>query len=202
VITLTPVLERVAASLVPTYPWQVTDQDTGWLRVHTAMSPHEVGMAMYSLAFHTCGDDVPTTVAAALAVVTGPDDLYVPGGLLLHDPSTGVTVEPGCCCGLFEWRDWLGVLDGQAVWFGHDPTPGVEHLDGGGVRVWVDAEYRERGHVDLDRDQLAGLLVSAQQDLVGFLSAVRAWVQDLVPERVAQLVGAVDAGLSVSAPLR
>ena len=28
------------------------------------------------------------------------------GGLLLSDSATGVTIEPGCCCGVEEWSAW------------------------------------------------------------------------------------------------
>lgn len=195
--TLTPVLTHVAW---PTHPWPVTDQDKGWLRVHPAMTPDEVGMALYSLACHThVGDDKPTTVAAALDVLTSNEDLYAPGGLLLEAP--GVTVEPGCCCDLFEWRDWLHALDGLPVDLGHEPAAPLVEYAGDVVRVWANEDSPAQGHVDLRRDQLYDLLRPVQRALLGFLDAVQGWAHALMPERAAELVNAVDRGLSISAPL-
>lgn len=50
------------------------------------------------------------------------DCLIAPGGLRIRDTSRGIAVNPGCCFGLENWRDWLDVADGGTPWLGHDPS--------------------------------------------------------------------------------
>lgn len=200
---------RTDSDLVPFDLWPITACGTGWLRLHGAMEPAEVGMAVWSLLAYgsSFGDEfpVPHTPAAALRLLSEFDTLYAPGGLLLSDPTTGVTVEPGCCCDLFEWRDWLGTLQGLSVDLGHDPAPEVEYR-GEVVRVWtddgdLDGPPANRGHVDIDRAALPDLLRSAQYDLLGFLRAARNWASEIAPEHADLFVAALDTGLEISAPL-
>ncbi|MFI0217065.1 hypothetical protein [Streptomyces lydicus] len=54
------------------------------------------------------------------------EKLIAPGGLRLREIDIDVTVRPGCCCGLEDWRDWLGLLEGDVPWLGHDPSPAIE----------------------------------------------------------------------------
>ncbi|MFC4021108.1 hypothetical protein ACFOW4_24640 [Micromonospora sp. GCM10011542] len=208
-LTLTPVVSRVGPDVLPFDLWPVAAGDLGWLRLHGAMQPAEVGVAVWSLLFHSApvGDDlaVPNTPAAALRLLSEFDTLYAPGGLLLMDRTTGVLVEPGCCCDLFEWRDWLGTLHGLSVDLGHSPAPDVEYR-GEVVRVWTEGADvatppADRTYVDVNRAALPGLLRSAQCDLIGFLEAARNWANRIVPEHADQFVAALDAGLQISEPL-
>ncbi|MEU5721508.1 hypothetical protein ABZ783_06770 [Micromonospora sp. NPDC047738] len=189
--------------------WPVTADDAGWLRLHGAMRPAEVGMAVWSLLFHSgpIGDAlaVPDTPAEALRLLAGLDTVYAPGGLLLTDSTTGVLVEPGCCCDLFEWRDWLGTLNGLLVDLGHSPAPEVEY-HGEVVRVWAEGGDEatppaDRACVDVDRAALSDLLRSAQRDLVGFLDVTRIWANEVAPQQADQFLAALDAGLAISEPL-
>ncbi|WP_156313234.1 hypothetical protein [Micromonospora sp. HK10] len=45
-----------------------------------------------------------------------------------------MSVTPGCCAGLEDWREWTSVLDGGQPWLGHDPGPEVE-VRGALIRV-------------------------------------------------------------------
>ena len=50
----------------------------------------------------------------------------------------GVTIEPGCCCGVEDWWDWRNAFDDPSqVSLGHDPGPVVER-HGAAFRVWQD----------------------------------------------------------------
>ena len=62
------------------------------------------------------------------------EDFALPGGLqFLQDEQ--VKVVPGCCTDLEDWRKWLDVPNGKTIWAGHDPSPGVECVNGV-IRVW------------------------------------------------------------------
>ncbi|MEU0437547.1 hypothetical protein ABZ153_39310 [Streptomyces sp. NPDC006290] len=50
------------------------------------------------------------------------DSLFAAGGPCVTDTSTGVTLLPGCCDGLEDWRDWRRLVNDESVLgFGHDP---------------------------------------------------------------------------------
>ena len=61
------------------------------------------------------GQDGPGTATAAALIerMAASECLNAPGGLRLHDSLTGVTINPGGCCGLENWRDWQDVPDGD-----------------------------------------------------------------------------------------
>lgn len=207
--TLQPVIGRVAAHVMPFDLWPVAQPDTGWLRLHEAVTSAEVGMAVWSLLFHTApiGDDIPVppTPVEAVRLLVEADTLYGAGGLLLTDTTTRVAVEPGCCCDLFEWRDWLAVLDRRPIDLGHNPSPEVEYR-GDLVRVWTDSgddgnPPASRAYVDLDSTSVPALLRSAQRDLAGFLAAADTWANSIAPTHASRFITALDAGLQISAPL-
>ncbi|WP_318218799.1 hypothetical protein [Streptomyces sp. SCL15-6] len=126
--------------------------------------------------------------------------VIAPGGLRIRDTASGVTVAPGCCSGLEDWRDWLGLVNGEEPWLGHDPTPHIEHL-GAKVRLWPDEDPSEKSFIDLPLDQLPELLGSVRDQLVGFLAAVEAWAAQHAPALAARLVAKLDEDLAISAPL-
>ncbi|MEU2613935.1 hypothetical protein ABZ570_20465 [Micromonospora sp. NPDC007271] len=229
--TLEPVASPVAVDVVPFDLWPVASPDPAWLRLHGQMTPAEVGMAVWAILFGSRPvDEVPVreTPAAALSLLSDLDHLYLPGGFLVVDQTTGVTVEPGCCCDIGDWREWLHTLDGRGVFLGDYPSPEFEFL-GDVVRVWTDdgsitrqpprrgvldvlrlrrrpepqpAQPEDsRQYVDLDRSALPDLLRAAQHDLIGFLTVLRAWVDEVAPEQADRFVAAVDKGLEITAPL-
>lgn len=155
-------------------------------------------------------DDMSIIVAdpaeAIEAYLTSDDDTYAPGGLRVTDDD-GV-IDPGCCVGLDEWRDWLGVVGGQVIYLGHDPDVLLEPR-GPVLRLWQDKDQLLPGklpgpserYIDIPRDALLHLLQGVHQDLAGFLVALREWAQNIVPGLADQLVLAVDRRLQISAPL-
>ncbi|WP_432050649.1 hypothetical protein [Verrucosispora sp. NA02020] len=206
---LEPVVGRVTAGIAPFDLWPITTPDTGWLTLNGRMTSAEVGMVVWSLLFHSTptGEDlaVPETPEAAFQLLASFDTLYAPGGLLLSDSTTGVVVEPGCCCDLFEWRDWLGALHGDPIDLGHSPAPEVEYC-GQVLRIWTDggdsaSPPTDRTYVDVDRVALPELLQSAQGSLIDFLRVAHGWANEILPEKGACLVDALDSGLQISEPL-
>ncbi|MFE9207615.1 hypothetical protein [Micromonospora sp. NPDC007230] len=123
------------------------------------------------------------------------------------DTATGMAVVPGCCAGLEEWREWTQVISGGSPWLGHDPGPEAEVVDDN-LRVWQDGgPNRHRGrwaglHVDMPRSALPELLVRAQRDLAGFLTALTGWAERAgLGRRGIDLVEAVDTNFTITPPL-
>lgn len=79
------------------------------------------------------------------------DLLSVAGRLRLDDTDTGVSVLPGCCAGLEDWREWTSIVHGGTPWLRHVPGPEVE-ARGDLLRVWQRGGPARRGpYVDLTR---------------------------------------------------
>ncbi|MFH8869912.1 hypothetical protein [Streptomyces griseus] len=102
------------------------------------LGPAEIGTVLMLIAGCNdidpdpgAGDDRPPRPADPLAsflhgLLTS-EDPFVSGGLRVVDGATGVTLLPGCCHGLEDWRGMYAVLDGAVSPFlGHDPDPVVE----------------------------------------------------------------------------
>lgn len=201
-LTLKPVVERVRHDVWPFDLWPVAAESPGWLPLRATMTPADVGTAMWSMLFFSIAASDPASVPAepalALRLLSDLDYLYLPGGLLLADQASGVSVEPGCCVSVDEWRDWALIAAGGIADLGHNPTPQVEHHDGT-VRIWADDDLRD--HLDVDRAALRELLRSAQHDLTGFLTAVRSWATAISPSDADGLTAALDARLQIGSPL-
>ncbi|GLY07814.1 hypothetical protein [Actinoplanes sp. NBRC 101535] len=206
-ITLTPVVERWFADC-PFWPAEQTGFTVAVPRTPTSQ---QVGAVVWALIGRAVtADDVSITAANAAEAIDGylacADEDYAPGGLRVRDGD--VVIDPGCCVGLDEWRDWLRVIDGAVIDLGHDPDPLIEHR-GPVIRVWKDCGQRSFGqvpgpdepHVDVPRHVLPNLLGAVQQDLAGFLTALRPWVQGIRADLADPLVAAVDRRLQISAPL-
>lgn len=120
------------------------------------------------------------------------------------DTRTNVTVQPGCCCGLEDWREWLDVADGETLWLGHDPSPRLEHADEI-VQLWpdsVDAQETSSGQpIEIVVGDLPGILHTVQEGLQGFLSLTKQWATRHVPTLAEDLAARLDEDLAISAPL-
>nr|WP_221381883.1 hypothetical protein [Actinoplanes polyasparticus] len=76
------------------------------------------------------------------------------------------------------------------------------------VRVWKDAGQLPSGptfdpdepHIDIPRDTLPNLLGAVQQDLAGFLTALRPWARGISAGRADPFAAAVDRRLQISGP--
>ncbi|GAB2923121.1 hypothetical protein [Streptomyces mayteni] len=175
--------------------WEVADVPPfRLLPLSGRMSPLEVGTALASLV--AGGDHIRGLLAA--------DKVIAQGGLRVRDTAVDVTVSPGCCCGLGDWRDWLDVVRGDTPWLGHDPTPRVE-LAAPVVRLWPDggdsAEPPLGRPIEIPTGDVPGTLRTVQEELRGFLSLTRQWATRHAPALATELVAKLDADLAIGAPL-
>jgi hypothetical protein len=131
---------------------------------------------------------------------------FVPGGLRVVDTTTGVSFNPGCCCGIEDWRDWFRVFDGGSFDGGHDPWA-LAQRHGDVVRLTVDAD-ESAGPFDPDKsdspffdvpvDRLRELLAQAERDLADFHALVSGWLRRRLPAHA----DAVSAALRRALDLR
>lgn len=104
-LALIPVYESEEGDLVPL---------TG------SLSETEIARFLHSIATYAGHDSHPEDEAALLSWLAESGERVLPGGLLAL--RNGVEIEPGCCCGLEDWRQWFWVAEGNdRVTFGHDP---------------------------------------------------------------------------------
>ena len=134
------------------------------------------------IARSVTADDLSITATTAAEAIetylTCDDEDFAPGGLRVA--AGDVFVDPGCCVGLDEWRDWMQVLGGQVIDLGHDPNVLLEHR-GPVLRLWRDKDQLLPAELPSPSDQyidvpcpaLPELLRDVHRDLVGFLAAVR-----------------------------
>ncbi|MFF3611653.1 hypothetical protein [Streptomyces sp. NPDC002580] len=177
----------------------------GLLPLSGRLSGAETGTALAVLALYNKGERRrgardPEDAGELIRRFSTVRSVVAPGGLRLKDTATGVTVSPGCCSGLEDWRDWLGPANGEKLWLGHDPTPLVEHM-GAIVRLWPDGDTATGPSIDVPRDRIPQLLGSVREELVGFLDRVESWAADRVPSAAAALRARLDEDWTVSAPL-
>ncbi|MFH8487533.1 hypothetical protein [Streptomyces longisporoflavus] len=187
--------------------WPVAAPPAGrLLSLSGELSPHELGTAMAVLTSYNTDHrerraiDPENSVDQVRRLVTT-ECVVAPGGLRIRDTITGVTAPPGCCFGLENWRDWLGLLDGAEPWLGHDPTPRVEHV-GATIQLWPDENDREGLPISLPLSQLPELLESVQDQLIGFLASVEEWATQYVPPLATAVVAKLDEDLAIGRPLR
>ncbi|GGP10805.1 hypothetical protein LDL08_28165 [Nonomuraea glycinis] len=156
------------------------------------MSSVDVGTAMAVIFSY---NKIPVTHAADLTEahldqhLAEAEALIAPGGLRFRDTTTDVSIAPGCCFGLENWRDWWDVTRGQEPWLGHDPTPHITHL---GQVIRLQQDDGDSPSVEITRGELAGLLTTAQQHFSGFLDLARPWATRTTPGLADQLITALD----------
>jgi hypothetical protein len=206
VLIMEPVLETYEAADFALWPTAGPPADR-LLVLSGDLSPLEAGTAMAVLAGYNKTqrkrhDPGPADGLAMLRRLVSVESVVAPGGLRLRDPATGVTVPPGCCFGLENWREWQDLLDGETPWLGHDPTPGVEHC-GPLVRLWPDEQRPADQSIEVSLSEFPALLESVRSALIAFLGLVAEWtVRDFSAALAAQVVAKLDADLAMSACLR
>ncbi|MFG3156981.1 hypothetical protein ACGF7W_33620 [Streptomyces sp. NPDC048219] len=175
------------------------------LALSGGMSATELGTAMAVLA--SCNADnereepVSEDQAGWIGRLVTTERVVAPGGLRIRDTTTGVTVSPGCCSGLEDWRDWLDLVNGEEPWLGHDPTPRIDHR-GASVRLWPDGDHLLGDCIVLPLVQLPGLLEAVRGQLAGFRAAVEQWTTPYDPVLATRVVTKLDQGLAIGAPLQ
>ncbi|MFC4115502.1 hypothetical protein [Nonomuraea zeae] len=165
------------------------------------LSPAEVGTAMAIIFSY---NSIPVTHAADLTEahleqrLAEAGRLIAPGGLRFRDTTTGVSVSPGCCCGLENWRDWWSVARGQEIWLGHDPMPHLTHA-GHIIQLRQDVDATPPSSpIEITRSELTSLLATAQQHLTEFLGLARHWATATTPALADRLVSALDQYLMIT----
>lgn len=205
-LTLEPVIEVSAAEGFAGWPVSVP-AGSRLLPLTGGLTAREVGTFMAALAPRRQEGNArkPRQAAALLRKIITVDCLIVAGGLLVTDTATGLSIAPGCCCGLEDWRGWSGILSGGAPWLGHDPAPWIEHADGL-VRLWPDGGMSGvRPPADqaiiIEPQDLPGLLDGVHRDLIGLLDPVEDWARDIAPALAGELVGKLDDSFHITRPI-
>jgi hypothetical protein len=192
VVTLQPVAEIAARDAVSPAPWPVAGHPPLFRMPLSGDSPpQDAALFVADLVRYVGAPRDGDLVDALIAEET----VTAEGGLRAHDPVTGVTIEPGCCAELEDWRSWLDLREGRAPWLGHSPLPTPEFL-GDTIRLWQDDD-RATTFVDFRAGDLPAMLAGARRDLAGFLGVVRLWAGDRGPA----LAAALDRHFAVTRPL-
>ncbi|TMR98361.1 hypothetical protein [Nonomuraea basaltis] len=162
------------------------------------MSPADVGTAMAVIFSY---NNIPVTHAADLTEahlerhLAEAEGLIAPGGLRFRDTTTGVSISPGCCFGLENWRGWWDVTRGQKPWLGHDPTPHITHV---AHVIQLRQHDGDPPSIEITRGELSSLLTTAQQHFSGFLDLARQWAATTTPELADRLISALDQYFMIS----
>ena len=189
-IIIEPVIETFGARDFTAWPVSFP-ADSCYLVLSGELTPAGVGTAMSVITSYNenildkDGNEVPdgSSTAEALQRLTRAERLIAPGGLRVRT-DTGLTVNPGCCAGLENWRDWEQVADGESPWLGHDPSPWAEQL-GSTTRIWPDEIREGQTHppagppVEIAADALPVLVAGAGQKLRDFLDLIEPWALPL-----------------------
>jgi hypothetical protein len=209
VITMQPVLETRARDDFAL--WPVADvKPFGFLALGDTLTAAEVGAAVMSIA--NCNDIDPEhdgrpprpaePLGSFLHGLLTFDVLFAAGGLCVTDTVTSITLLPGCCNGLEDWRDWYQVLDGSGqASFGHNPAPLAER-HGDIVRLTIDTEQDDSPTIDLPVTELWHLLAGAEHDLANFLSLAADWLSQYLPAHASSVTAALARALDTPPPIR
>ncbi|MBE1574028.1 hypothetical protein ACFORH_12305 [Amycolatopsis roodepoortensis] len=197
---LFPVVESLPHDYSSFDLWPFRGYDGEWIPLHREVPSDDVGAVVLSLLGHsTSGELARPDLVTAFDELVRLERTFLPGGLQLE--ADGIAVTPGCCADLTDWPDWYGLPDGEAPDLGHGPGS-VFEFDGEIIRFWPDADDEDWGspegrRLEVRRQDIPGLLQSVDQDLAGFIDALRAWVRNLEPSRADPVVAAVSGYLRV-----
>lgn len=185
--------------------WPIAEPSSDrFLALSGQMPPAEVGTAMaVILSYNRLSVEPVTDLTSAQLEqhLAEAEALIAPGGLRFRDTTTNAQVAPGCCFGLENWRDWLDVMRGQELWLGHSPAPRLEH-DGQFIQLSPgDRDDSPSLTIEINVNELPGLLTSAQQQLSGFLNLAQQWTSHTTPQLTVPLIAALDEHLKINEAL-
>lgn len=167
-------------------PWAVASvADWSFLRLFPDSTDEEIGSLILTACSYNHHLEVQRSAIETLNAFVA-EDFVLPGGLQFADDGQ-VKVVPGCCAGLEDWREWLDVPNGKTIWAGHDPSPGVEFVDGI-IRVWQDEKADGVDFIDFDVDEMRGLLEKVESDLKGFVFRLGKWADFVAPSLQKKIV--------------
>jgi hypothetical protein len=185
--------------------WPIAEPSSDrFLALSGQMSLAEVGTAMaVILSYNGLSVDSVTDLTGAQLVqhLADAEVLIAPGGLRFRDTATNAQVAPGCCFGLENWRDWLEVVRGQEPWLGHSPALRLEH---GGQLIRLAQDDQNDSPflaVEININELPGLLTSVQQQLSGFLELAQQWTTNTTPQLTVPFIAALDEHLKINEAL-
>lgn len=174
--------------------WPVSLPAGSWhLVLCGELAPDDVGTAMAVIASYNHGSVTPSAEedeqpgpARLIRGILQAECLLVPGGFRVRDTTAGLTVSPGCCCGLEDWREWNQIAEGRSPDLGHDPAPWVEHL-GPVIRIWPDGGLDEvpsagASPIEIAVSELPELIAGAHKKLQDFLDLLEPWALPLAGE--------------------
>lgn len=184
--------------------WPVADQPPDDLIVLSGrLAEPEVAKAMAAIAEYNRHDLGVPDALSLLRNLSESERVVASGGLRVRDTTTGVAIEPGCCCGLEDWRDWLYLVRGAEPWLGHDPEPKLE-FGTGVARLWPDGGRKDATPsgppVEIRLAELLARLAVIRRDLLDFLDLVRKWAELYGPALAADLVAALDDHFHIGEP--
>ncbi|MDA3642891.1 hypothetical protein LZ318_37785 [Saccharopolyspora indica] len=199
-----PVLEAGPADGFALWP-AAEAEPFGFFAINGELTPAEIGTALMCVA--SCNDLDPEPdgrpprpadpIGAFLHGLLTFDTVFAAGGLEVVDSASGVTVLPGCCSGLEEWRDWYDVLDGGgSAGFGHDPDARAER-QGDTVRIFRDVSQDDGPVIELPADELRRLLSGVERDLTGFRDSAAGWLSRQLPGHAAATTAAIERALGL-----
>jgi hypothetical protein len=164
---------------VEVWPWEVPTgwapsvNSQVWIELHGSTPLVDVARVVARVASY--GHDMPDSAKDAANLIIVDHCCAVAGGLIARKDA--LELEPGCCCGLESWRDWIGLRPGSpSVWLGHDPDQGV---DCGPDAAVIGREGRYPVQIAVDYDELAKAVAGAESDLRAFLDRLRDWAGDV-----------------------
>jgi len=213
VIIIEPVIETSDARGFTAWPVSARPGPRD-LALSGELTPADIGTAIAVIAVYNHDhitppgeeDDHPAP-ARLIQRITQAESLIAPGGLRVRDTATGLTVNPGCCCGLEDWQEWNQAAAGQSPWLGHSPAPWTEYL-GHAIRVWPDGGDEPAGAappagvlpIEIPASDLPRLIASAHQQLQRFLDLLEPWALPLAGSAAGSLAPALATHFHVTWP--
>lgn len=202
-ITVDAIVETVAASGFTA--WPVANPLDSVLSLSGRLSSAEVGTVLAVIADYSVSASDEDAIEADRSEFTrrviNAECLIAPGGLRIRDTTSGIAVDPGCCCGLENWRDWLDVAHGGTPWLGHDPSPWIEQA-GQTVLIWPDGGERSATPpgppIGIPAIELPELIGVAHHQLRDFLGLIEPWAEALNLPRPQELVTALDRHFKIT----
>lgn len=168
-------------------PWALSSIiDQSFIRLFSGTTEEEIGSVMLTACLYNQIEICPSAIDNLNALVAK-ERIILPGGLQFSE-NLQVKIYSSCCSGLENWREWLGVPNGNLfVWAGHDPTPEVEFI-GDGIRIWQDEKADGVEFIDLGINEMRHLLEKVESDLKGFVIRLSKWADFVAPSLRRQIV--------------